>query len=80
MRSARGPWIFVSFAPSAGKKYATLAIERDLLRRGVDADCRASGQTGILISGSGIAIGAVVADFAAGAKERFASYESTRRQ
>ena len=54
---------------SIGKKYAALAIERELQRRGVRADFRATGQTGILISGSGIAIDAVVADFAAGAAE-----------
>ena len=54
---------------SIGKKYAALAIERELQRRGVHADFRATGQTGILISGSGIAIDAVVADFAAGAAE-----------
>lgn len=54
---------------SVGKKYTALAIERELVRRGVDADYRATGQTGILISGSGIAIDAVVSDFAAGAAE-----------
>ena len=54
---------------SVGKKYTALAIERELWRRGVDTDYRATGQTGILISGSGIAIDAVVADFAAGAAE-----------
>ena len=54
---------------SVGKKYTALAINREILRRGVDADYRATGQTGILISGSGIAIDAVVADFAAGAAE-----------
>ena len=54
---------------SVGKKYAALAIERELQRRGVAADYRASGQTGILIAGAGIAIDAVVADFAAGAAE-----------
>ena len=54
---------------AVGKKYAALAIERELRRRGVCADFRASGQTGILIAGSGIAIDAVVADFAAGAAE-----------
>ena len=54
---------------SVGKKYAALAIERELLRRGANADYRATGQTGILISGAGIAIDAVVADFAAGAAE-----------
>lgn len=54
---------------SIGKKYAALAIHRELRRLGVDADYRATGQTGILISGSGVAIDAVVADFAAGAAE-----------
>ena len=71
---------FRVICPFGGQEVRRLAIEGDLLPRGVDADYRASGQTGILISGSGIAIGAVVADFAAGAKERFAGYESTRRQ
>ena len=54
---------------SVGKKYTALAIERELLRRGADVDYRATGQTGILISGAGIAIDAVVSDFAAGAAE-----------
>ena len=54
---------------SVGKKYTALAIERELRRRGVAADFRATGQTGILIAGAGIAIDAVVADFAAGAAE-----------
>ena len=54
---------------SVGKKYAALAIERELKRRGVAADYRATGQTGILIAGAGIAIDAVVSDFAAGAAE-----------
>ena len=54
---------------SVGKKYAALAIERELIRRGVATDYRATGQTGILIAGTGIAIDAVVSDFAAGAAE-----------
>lgn len=54
---------------SVGKKYAALAIEQALRERGAKADFRATGQTGILISGNGIAIDAVVADFAAGAAE-----------
>jgi uncharacterized NAD-dependent epimerase/dehydratase family protein len=52
-----------------GKKYTALAIARGLAARGVDATFRASGQTGIMIAGSGIAIDAVVADFATGAAE-----------
>lgn len=54
---------------SVGKKYAALAIERELAARKVAVDFRATGQTGILIAGSGIPIDAVVADFAAGAAE-----------
>lgn len=54
---------------SLGKKYTALALTRAFKRKGVDADFRATGQTGILISGSGIPIDAVVADFIAGAAE-----------
>jgi uncharacterized NAD-dependent epimerase/dehydratase family protein len=53
-----------------GKKYAALAIARAFAARGLDADFRATGQTGIMIAGRGIAIDAVVADFVAGAAER----------
>ena len=52
-----------------GKKYTALAIARAFKARGVDADFRATGQTGIMIAGSGIPMDAVVADFAAGAAE-----------
>lgn len=52
-----------------GKKYTALALARAFSARGVAADFRATGQTGILISGSGIPIDAVVGDFAAGATE-----------
>lgn len=52
-----------------GKKYSALAIARAIRARGVDADFRATGQTGIMISGGGIPMDAVVADFAAGAAE-----------
>ena len=52
-----------------GKKYAALSIARAFRDRGVDADFRATGQTGIMIAGSGIPMDSVVADFAAGAAE-----------
>lgn len=52
-----------------GKKYSALAIARAFQDRGVDADFRATGQTGIMISGGGVPMDAVVADFAAGAAE-----------
>jgi uncharacterized NAD-dependent epimerase/dehydratase family protein len=52
-----------------GKKYTALTIAREFAKRGIDADFRATGQTGILISGAGIPIDSVVADFVAGAAE-----------
>lgn len=52
-----------------GKKYTALAIARAFAARGLPVDFRASGQTGIMISGRGIPIDSVVADFIAGAAE-----------
>ena len=52
-----------------GKKYTALALARAFTQRGVDVDFRATGQTGILIAGSGMPMDAVVADFEAGAAE-----------
>jgi uncharacterized NAD-dependent epimerase/dehydratase family protein len=54
---------------SVGKKYTALAMEKGMRERGFDADFRATGQTGIFISGRGVAVDAVVADFIAGAAE-----------
>src|SRR5580700_405594 len=54
---------------AVGKKYSALALARAFTERGLQADFRATGQTGIMICGSGIPIDAVVADFAAGAAE-----------
>lgn len=52
-----------------GKKYTALALEGAFRRRGLDADFRATGQTGIMIAGSGMPLDAVVADFISGAAE-----------
>jgi len=52
-----------------GKKYTALSIARAFAERKVDVDFRATGQTGIMISGGGIPMDAVVSDFAAGAAE-----------
>lgn len=54
---------------SVGKKYTALALEREMRARGMDADFRATGQTGVFISGRGAAIDAVAADFISGAVE-----------
>ncbi|MER2604283.1 MAG: N-acetyltransferase DgcN [Siculibacillus sp.] len=54
---------------SVGKKYTALALEKEMRARGLEADFRATGQTGVFISGRGAAIDAVVADFISGAVE-----------
>jgi len=54
---------------SVGKMYTTLALYDAMRARGIAADFRATGQTGILIAGSGVPIDAVVADFISGAIE-----------
>lgn len=52
-----------------GKKYTALALAGVFRRRGLDTDFRATGQTGIMIAGSGLPMDAVVSDFVAGAAE-----------
>jgi D-glutamate N-acetyltransferase len=54
---------------AVGKKYTALALEQAMRAAGLQADFRASGQTGIMIAGQGMPIDAVVADFLAGAAE-----------
>ncbi|HEY8604247.1 N-acetyltransferase DgcN [Tsuneonella suprasediminis] len=57
---------------SVGKMYTTIALTQGLKARGETADFRATGQTGILIAGSGVPLDAVVADFISGAIEQVA--------
>ena len=54
---------------SVGKMYTALAMEKELRARNVAATFRATGQTGILITGNGVPLDAVVADFMAGSIE-----------
>lgn len=54
---------------SVGKKYTSLALEKGMQEAGLDAIFQATGQTGVFISGRGVSIDAVVADFISGAAE-----------
>lgn len=54
---------------SCGKMYTALAMEEEMRARGRKATFRATGQTGILITGEGVPLDAVVADFISGAIE-----------
>lgn len=55
---------------AVGKMTAMLKIERAALDAGARAEFLATGQTGILIAGSGIALDSVVSDFVTGAAEQ----------
>ncbi|MEP4766284.1 MAG: N-acetyltransferase DgcN [Roseibium sp.] len=54
---------------SVGKKYTALAMDTAMKERGYTSSFCATGQTGIFISGRGISLDAVIADFIAGAAE-----------
>ena len=54
---------------SVGKMYTSLALEAAMRELDLNADFRATGQTGVLVAGAGIAIDAVIADFISGAVE-----------
>src|SRR6056297_649139 len=54
---------------SVGKMYTALALERAMGEREMKCTFRATGQTGILITGGGVPLDAVVADFMAGSVE-----------
>jgi uncharacterized NAD-dependent epimerase/dehydratase family protein len=54
---------------SVGKMYTALALTKEMQARGMKADFRATGQTGIFIVGEGVSVDAVVADFISGATE-----------
>ena len=54
---------------SVGKMYTAMAMEAEMVARGMKATFRATGQTGILITGHGVPLDAVIADFMAGSVE-----------
>ncbi|WP_171178152.1 N-acetyltransferase DgcN [Ruegeria sp. HKCCD8929] len=54
---------------SVGKMYTALAMDAEMRKRGMKSTFRATGQTGILITGDGVPLDAVIADFMAGSVE-----------
>lgn len=54
---------------SVGKMYTALALDASLRKAGMKSSFRATGQTGILITGDGVPLDAVIADFMAGSIE-----------
>ncbi|MFK7877583.1 MAG: N-acetyltransferase DgcN [Paracoccaceae bacterium] len=54
---------------SVGKMYTALCVDQEMQKRGMKSTFRATGQTGILITGGGVPLDAVIADFMAGSVE-----------
>ncbi|MCX2722019.1 N-acetyltransferase DgcN [Roseibium salinum] len=54
---------------SVGKKYTALAMDKAMNERGYNSSFCATGQTGVFISGRGVSLDAVIADFISGAAE-----------
>lgn len=54
---------------SVGKMYTGLCMDAEMTKRGMKSTFRPTGQTGILITGGGVPLDAVIADFMAGAVE-----------
>ena len=54
---------------SVGKMYTGLCMDAEMRKRGMKSTFRPTGQTGILITGGGVPLDAVIADFMAGAVE-----------
>ncbi len=54
---------------SVGKMYTALAMDAEMRKRGLKSTFRATGQTGILVTGHGVPLDAVIADFMAGSVE-----------
>lgn len=54
---------------SLGKMVASLEVQRELVRREIDARFVATGQTGIMVSGDGVPVDCVVSDFVNGSVE-----------
>lgn len=64
---------------SVGKMVTALEVDRGLRERGWDSEFIATGQTGIMIAGSGIATDHVLSDYVNGAMEQLC-WERRRRQ
>ncbi|GGH36711.1 Uncharacterized conserved protein, NAD-dependent epimerase/dehydratase family [Cribrihabitans marinus] len=54
---------------SVGKMYTAMSMDAEMRARGMKSTFRATGQTGILVTGHGVPLDAVIADFMAGSVE-----------
>jgi uncharacterized NAD-dependent epimerase/dehydratase family protein len=68
-RSGSHAILFVGSDGNTGKMSAALEVNQEALRRGLNSAFVATGQTGIIISGNGLPIDALVSDFLVGLVE-----------
>jgi uncharacterized NAD-dependent epimerase/dehydratase family protein len=61
--------LFVGSDCATGKMSVALELNQEALRRGLNSSFLATGQTGIMISGNGLPVDAIVCDFVAGLVE-----------
>jgi uncharacterized NAD-dependent epimerase/dehydratase family protein len=74
---ARGLWrkrkaktiLTVGTDCNVGKMTASYELHKEFVRRGLHSDFVATGQTGILLSGKGVAVDSILSDYVAGAIE-----------
>ncbi len=74
---ARGTWktrraktvLSIGSDCNVGKMTTTLQVHKEFLHRGLKSDFVATGQTGILIRGRGIAVDSIISDYVAGCIE-----------
>lgn len=64
---------------NVGKMTASLELHRAFLSRGLKSDFVATGQTGILLAGEGVAVDSIASDYVAGAIERELDLRTSRR-
>ncbi|MFQ5510497.1 MAG: DUF1611 domain-containing protein [Candidatus Krumholzibacteriia bacterium] len=64
---------------NVGKMTATVELYRALSARGINAAWAATGQTGMMLKGRGIAIDRVAADFVGGAVEELVEHEAANK-
>jgi len=68
-RSGSQTVLFVGSDCATGKMSAALELNQEALKRGLNSGFLATGQTGMMISGNGLPVDAIVSDFVAGLVE-----------
>jgi uncharacterized NAD-dependent epimerase/dehydratase family protein len=63
---------------NVGKMTASFELHREFCRRGLKSGFVATGQTGILLAGRGVAVDSIISDYVAGSIEREVEYSASQ--